>query len=213
MTTQCARAGLLLGAVLCAAAFTAPASAHEQGDWLVKAGVSQVRPKSDNGSALSGTVNLDVNNDVKPSITGTYMFTRNIGLDVLAAVPFRHDVYGSGAVNGQIGSSKQLPPTVSVQWHFLPDQTFQPYVGLGVNYTHFFSTRAVGPLAGNDLKLTDSWGLAAQFGVDVKINERWFVNADLRYIDIDSDVKLNGNKIGKANIDPWVATIAVGYRF
>jgi outer membrane protein len=213
MTSPRARAGLLLGAVLCAAAFATPALAHEQGDWLVKAGVSQVRPKSDNGSALSGSVNLDVNNDVKPSISGTYMFTRNIGLDVLAAVPFRHDVYGSGAVNGQLGSSKQLPPTVSVQWHFLPDQTFQPYVGLGVNYTRFFSTKAVGPLAGNELKLTDSWGMAAQFGVDVKINERWFVNADLRYIDIDSDVKLNGNKIGKANIDPWVATIAVGYRF
>lgn len=213
MTTQRARAGLLLGAVLCAAAFTAPALAHEQGDFLIRAGVSQVRPTSDNGSALSGTVDLDVNNDVKPSISGTYMLTRNLGLDVLAAVPFRHDVYGSGAVNGQIGSSKQLPPTVSLQWHFLPDQTVQPFVGLGVNYTRFFSTKAVGPLAGNDLELTDSWGLAAQLGVDVKLNERWFVNASVRYIKIDSDVKLNGNKIGKVDIDPWVTTIAVGYRF
>ena len=213
MTTHRARAGLLLGAVLCAAAFTAPAVAHEQGDFLIRAGVSQVRPKSDNGSALSGSVKLYVNNDVKPSISGTYMLTRNLGLDVLAAAPFRHDVYGSGAVNGQIGSSKQLPPTVSLQWHFLPDQTVQPYVGLGVNYTRFFSTKAVGPLAGNDLELTDSWGLAAQVGVDVKVSDRWFVNASLRYIKIDSDVKLNGNKIGKADIDPWVPTIAIGYRF
>jgi outer membrane protein len=213
MTTQRARAGLLLGAVLCAAASTAPAVAHEQGDLLIRAGVSQVRPKSDNGSALSGSVNLDVNNDVKPSISGTYMVTRNLGVDVLAAVPFRHDVYGSGAVNGQIGSSKQLPPTVSLQWHFLPDRTVQPFVGLGVNYTRFFSTKAVGPLAGNDLELTDSWGLAAQIGVDVKMNDRWFLNASLRYIKIDSDVKLNGNKIGKADIDPWVPTIAIGYRF
>ena len=31
------------------------------------------------------------------------------------------------------------PPTVSLQYHFLPDAKFQPYAGFGVNYTHFFS--------------------------------------------------------------------------
>lgn len=49
--------------------------------------------------------------------------------------------------------------------------------------------------------------------MDVKLNERWFLNADLRYIDISSKVKLDGQRIGTARIDPWVATVAVGYRF
>ncbi len=213
MKTTRARASLFLGAALCAAAVSAPAFAHEAGDFFLKVGASQVRPKSGNGSALDGTVGLDVNNDVKPSITATYMFTRNVGLEVLAALPFRHDAYGSGAVNGQLLSAKQLPPTVSLQWHFLPEQQIQPYVGVGINYTRFFSVRGAGALAGNHVSLDDSWGLAAQVGVDVKLNQQWFLNADLRYIDIDSDVKLNGAKIGTANIDPWVATIAVGYRF
>lgn len=174
-----------LGAALLAAGLlAAPARAHEAGDWLLKVGASQVRPKSNNGSVLNGSVDLDANNSVRPSFTVTYMATRNIGIELLAAWPFEHDIRGSGL--GRIASTKQLPPTLSVQWHFLPDSTVQPYVGVGLNYTTFFDTKTHGALEGSDLRLGDSWGLAGQLGVDVKLNERWFLNADLRYIDISS---------------------------
>ncbi|AKQ57756.1 OmpW/AlkL family protein [Bordetella hinzii] len=198
-------------AALCAAALSAPVQAHEEGDWLFKVGATQVRPKSNNGSVLNGTVDLDVNNSVRPSFTITYMATRNVGIELLGAWPFEHDIRGSGL--GKIASTKHLPPTLSLQWHFLPDSTVQPYVGVGLNYTHFFDTKTTGALSGSDLKLKDSWGVAAQLGVDIKLSERWFMNADLRYIDISSKVKLNGERIGTARIDPWVATIGVGYRF
>lgn len=194
-----------------AASVALPAKAHEAGDVLVKAGVTQVRPKSNNGSVLNGTVGLDASNNARPSASATYMATRNVGIELLAAWPFEHKIYGEGL--GQIATSKQLPPTLSLQWHFLPDSRVQPYVGLGLNYTKFFSTRARGALEGADLSLGDSWGVAAQVGVDVKLDERWFFNADLRYIDISSKVKLNGERIGTARIDPWVATVGVGYRF
>ena len=54
--------------------------------------------------------------------------------------------------------------------------------------------------------------MAAQLGADIKISERWFMNADIRYIDIKSKVSLNGERIGTAKIN-WVATLGVGYRF
>lgn len=202
-----------IGSAILAAALAAPASAHEQGDLLLKIGASQVRPKSSNGSVLNGAVDLDIDNSVRPSLTLTYMATRNVGIELLGAWPFKHNVNASGAVGGQIITSKQLPPTLSLQWHFLPDSTVQPYVGVGLNYTHFFDTKATGALEGAKVKLKDSWGIAGQVGMDVKLNDRWFVNADLRYIDISSKVKLNGESIGTAQIDPWVATLAVGYRF
>ncbi|VCU72618.1 Outer membrane protein W precursor [Pigmentiphaga humi] len=189
------------------------AFAHEAGDWLVKGGVSAVLPKSGNGSVLGGAASLDVGNSTRPSISATYMATRNVGVELLAAVPFRHTISASGAVAGDIASTRQLPPTLSVQWYFMPDAAVQPYVGVGLNYTRFFDTRTQGALAGNRLDLGDSWGVALQAGVDVKLGERWFVNASLRYIDISSKVRLNGTEIGKARIDPWVPTIAVGYRF
>lgn len=196
--------GCLLAAGACAAT---PALAHEAGDWLVKLGVTHVEPKSSNGSVADGAVRLDIDGSTRPSFSVTYMATRNIGVELLGAVPFKHDIGAKGM--GNIGSTKHLPPTLSLQWHFLPDATIQPYVGVGLNYTTFFSTRS----KLGDMSLADSWGLAAQAGVDVKLNDRWFMTADVRYIDIDTKVKLNGQRIGKARIDPWVATVGVGYRF
>lgn len=184
-----------------------PAFAHEAGDILLKVGVTHIEPKSNNGTVANGAVKLDIDGSTRPSFTLTYMATPNIGIELLAAVPFKHTINAKGI--GEIGSTKHLPPTLSVQWHFLPESTFQPYVGVGLNYTTFFSTKS----SLGDLSLGDSWGVAAQVGMDVKLNERWFLNADLRYIDISSTVHLNGSNIGKARIDPWVATIGVGYRF
>ncbi|MHA3902031.1 OmpW/AlkL family protein [Castellaniella sp. WN] len=188
-----------------------PALAHEAGDILLKVGVTHVEPKSDNGTLANGTVKLDIDGSTRPSFTLTYMATRNIGIELLGAYPFKHTISAKGL--GDIGSTQHLPPTLSLQWHFLPDATFQPYVGVGLNYTTFFDTKTKGALSGSDLSLDDSWGVAAQVGVDYKLNDRWFLNADLRYIDIRSTVHLNGTDIGKAKINPWVATIGVGYRF
>lgn len=198
---------------LLALAATPAANAYEAGDWLVKAGLSLVKPKSDNGDVLNGAASLDVNNSTRPSVSVTYMATPNIGVELLAAVPFRHDIALHGAVEGEAGSTKHLPPTLSLQYHFNKIGTFQPYVGVGVNYTAMSSTRASGALAGNKLDMSNSWGLAAQVGTHVQLNDRWFLNADVRYVNIRSDVSLNGTKIGEAKIDPWIFTVGVGYRF
>lgn len=210
MRTQAIKpfAAAVLGVGLLAAAPLA--QAHEAGDVLLKVGVTHVHPKSNNGSVANGTVDLNVGNSTRPSFSLTYMATKNIGIELLGAAPFQHNIDSN---LGRIGKTKHLPPTLSLQWHFLPDAKVQPYVGVGLNYTRFFSTKSEGALAGQDLKLSDSWGVAAQIGVDIPLDKRWLLSADVRYISIESDVKLNGAKIGKAKINPWVATMAVGYRF
>ncbi|MGH8811975.1 MAG: OmpW/AlkL family protein [Advenella sp.] len=201
-----------------------PAFAHEAGDWIVKAGVTSVMPRSGNGtvgkSMAPRGIDLDVNDSTRPSFSLTYMATRHLGVELLAAAPFKHDIRGSaadlGGDLGRIGITRHLPPTLSVQWHFLPNARVQPYVGVGLNYTTFFHTRPTGALRAlgvDKLKLSDSWGLAAQVGADVKINDNWFLNASVRYIDIKTSVRLDGTKIGTAKINPWVATVGAGYRF
>lgn len=185
----------------------APAAAHEAGDWLVKVGVTHIKPKSDNGKVIDDSVGIDVGSSTRPSFSLTYMATKNVGVELLGAFPFKHDIDAAGL--GNIGSTRHLPPTLSLQWHFLPDSKVQPYVGVGVNYTTFFRTRSVL----GDLHLSDSWGLAAQAGVDIKLDKNWFMSADIRYIDIKSKVRLNGEHIGKVRIDPLVVTVGIGYRF
>lgn len=178
--------------------------------WVVKVGAHSADPKSDNGTLAGGTLEADVGSDVKPTITAEYLFSPNWGLEVLASLPFEHDIKLNG-VNA--GSAKHLPPTVSAQYHFNAGGSVSPFVGLGLNYTFFFSEHTTGPLAGTKLSLGSSVGPAVHGGIDFNISERWLVTVDARWMNLDSDVKVDGAKVGTVHIDPFVYGVAVGYRF
>lgn len=181
------------------------ATAHEAGDMLLRFGVGVVAPKSNNSEIVS------VDDGTSATITFTYFYTDNWAVDVLASWPFKHDIT---LLDGtKVGSTKHLPPTVSLQYYFNTDGLFQPYLGLGINYTNLFSERTTGPLEGSNLSLDDSWGLAGQVGVDFMINEKWFLNADVRYIDIESEATLDGISIGDVDISPMVYSLQAGFRF
>ena len=181
------------------------AMAFEPGDWLIRAGGSYVNPASDNNSTVS------VESASSFSFNFSYMMTDIWAIEVLAAYPFKHDIE---LLDGtKVGSTKHLPPTVSLQYHFRPTESLQPYIGLGVNYTNFFSEKTTGPLEGSDLDLDDSWGLAGQIGFDYLMNDNWFFNLDARYIAIESNAELDGNSLGKVTIDPWVYAVNIGFRF
>src|SRR3546814_13705921 len=86
--------------------FVSNAYAHETGDWLLKLGVTQVSPKSDNGSALDDTVDLDDSSNVRPSFTITYIATTQIGLELLAIFPYHNDIRKNSAL-AKIGSTRK----------------------------------------------------------------------------------------------------------
>jgi outer membrane protein len=191
----------MLGTMACNTAV-----AFEQGDWLIRFGVSTVDPKSNNSPLVS------VDSGTSATFNFTYMMTANWAVELLAAYPFEHDI---ALVDGgaKVAETKHLPPTVSLQYHFMPDARFQPYIGAGVNYTNFFSEKTMGALEGTNLSLDDSWGWAGEVGADITFNEQWFMNLNVRYIDIDTDATLDGAALGSVAIDPWVYGIHLGYRF
>lgn len=181
------------------------ALAFEEGDWLVRFGASTVAPKSDNSPIV------EVDDGTSLTFNFTYFMTANWGLEVLAAWPFEHDIDLIGG--GKVADTEHLPPTVSMNYHFMPDAGFQPYLGVGLNYTTFFSTDTTGALEGTNLSLDDSWGLAYQLGADIPINDKWIFNLNVRYIDIETDATLDGVDIGTVEIDPWVYGLHVGFKF
>jgi outer membrane protein len=195
----------LCAAALLGATAVNTAAAFEQGDWLLRFGASNVDPKSDNSPIVS------VDSAVSATFNITYMMTDNWAVELLAAWPYEHDISLVGGP--EVGSTEHLPPTVSLQYHFMADNAFQPYVGLGVNYTLFFSEETYGPLEGADLSLDDSWGLAYELGADFMLGEAWFLNANFRYIDIETDASVNGDFLGTVEIDPWVYGAHLGFRF
>ena len=200
MTRKIAPIALALAAVLAAPAVLAQSA----GTWTVGVGAHNVDPKSKNADLGSGAY-IQVDNSVRPTITAEYFVADNLGLEVIAALPFQHDINvagPAGSITG--GSTKHLPPTVSLNYHFgAPEASIKPYVGAGVNYTWFFSEKTEGPLAGLDLSLENSWGLAAQAGIDFKVGNG-AIRVNVRKIDIDTKAKLDGEELGTVNIDPLV---------
>jgi outer membrane protein len=193
-----------------------PAFAQSAGSWTIGVGAHNVAPKSGNGTLTAtplGNLAIDVGSNVRPTITGEYFLKDNLGIEVLAALPFQHDINVVGV--GQVGSTKHLPPTVSLQYHFGQGKV-KPFVGIGLNYTTFFSTKTEGAIAGTNLDLSDSWGLAGHVGLDFQVSEKGAIRVDYRMIDIDTKVKLNGSNLGTrntVNIDPSVYGIAYVFQF
>ncbi|MCE8035668.1 MAG: outer membrane beta-barrel protein [Halomonas sp.] len=186
------------------------ALAYNQGDFITRVGVAHVDPKSDNGSLANGAIDVDVRSDTNLGFTLGYLFHDKLGVELLAALPFKHDIRLNG---DEVASTKHLPPTLTLQYYPLggTGAQVQPYAGVGLNYTHFFSEKL--DIEGADLDLDSSWGLAGQLGLDVRLDDNWGVNAAAWYIDIDTDASLNGTDIGKVNIDPWVFMAGISYRF
>jgi outer membrane protein len=212
---------LLLGA--------ASVTAYEAGDFVLRAGAAKVDPDSDsselklNGAALPGS-KARVEDDTQLGITFTYMVTDHVGVGLLAATPFDHDITADLGDGNKFdaGSTKHLPPTVTLQYFPLDSASkFQPYVGVGVNYTAFFDEdvdRDLETIIGSkgDLELDDSLGWSGQIGFDYAIDEHWLLNASVWYIDLETDAKFkfdNGAVVkSDVDIDPWVYMIGVGYK-
>jgi len=221
----------LFTASVLALALAAPfAQAFEAGDIIVRAGAITVDPHEDSSSIstaitgpLAGT-KATLDSDTQLGLNFAYMVTDKVGIELLAATPFSHDVgvKGLGApLDGKFGTIKHLPPTLSVIYYPL-DKTsaFQPYAGAGVNYTWFFDDKLSSQAEGNGfngLDLKDSWGLAAQVGMDYMLTDNIMLNAQVRYIDIDTEATSNHAALGKVkvdvDVDPFVYMVGLGYKF
>lgn len=187
----------------CAGCLTAGITHAAQGDWLGRARMVYIDP-----DASSSALNIDVNAKVTPELDFSYFVTNNLALELILATR-KHDVSAGGA---SIGSVRHLPPTLTLQYHFLPDQKFRPYVGAGINYTRFSGVNLLGGALTID---KSSWGPAIQAGMDIEINERFFLNFDIKKIWMDTDVKVaaTGATVANLKINPLIFGVGVGMKF
>jgi outer membrane protein len=206
--TSCAV--LLAGAAAVGAAGIANADCLMERPWTLRAGVHNVDPSGNSSTIDNGALPVKVDSQVTPTINVQYKFCKYFQADVLGALPVTHDI----VINGEkLGSTRELPPTVSVQYHPLAFAKVDPFVGVGVNRTFFFNEALNGPLAGNNLQLSNTWGIAGQVGVDGNFGGHWVVGVDARYMQIEPNASLNGAPLGKVKVDPLAYGVNVGYRF
>ncbi|WP_203295108.1 OmpW/AlkL family protein [Maricaulis parjimensis] len=202
---------MLLGAAA-ALILAAPAMA-EQGDWLVRLRAINVVPNEEATITPIGG-DVDIDSSIVPELDITYFVQDNWALELILGVT-PHDVMAVGTAAGDIdlGDVTLLPPTLTLQYHFNPEGQYRPYVGAGVNYTYFFNEDLPTGSALSTIDYDASFGLAAQAGIDIALQDEWFLNLDVKYIDIDTDVLIDGAIAADVQIDPVVFGIGFGRRF
>ena len=180
-------------------------------------------------SAKIGVIGGDakISNTLIPELDFTYFFTKNIAAELILGTT-KHDVSTIGsdisAIGGptsaaiDLGSVYLLPPTLTLQYHFLTDEVFRPYVGAGVNYTIFYNEKQGSVV--KDIKYDNAFGYAFQVGFDLMIDDTFFVNADVKKLFLNTDVTVDASNLAPGlsipadvDINPWLIGLGVGMKF
>jgi outer membrane protein len=210
---------------------TMVAQAYEKGDFVLRLGAVNVSPESDSSNInLPGvpTLHAEVKDDTQFGIIPMYMVTDSVGIELLAATPFEHDITLNGkGVNLDAASTKHLPPTITAQWYPRGGKEgWQPFLGVGVNYTIFFDEQTTNQLDSTlnsllgatdvDLDLDNSFGLSAQAGVDIPFAKNWALSLEVWYIDIQTNATVStdvGDVNFRTDINPFVYHVGIAHRF
>ena len=224
------------------AAFAPVLAQAEAGDIVVRLRATHVSPDvssklgpqtdasygAGNALTLYGSANakLEVDNNTIPELDISYYFTKNIAAELILALGTRHDVNvsGTGGIKHNLGSVNLLPPTLTAQWHFMPDQTFDPYLGAGLAYVRAMDnglTADATPLTLSTYPIRidrNNFGTVLQAGFDVNLQDKWLVNFDVKKVFVGTNVELNlagggWKKIDSLDIDPWVVSVGFGKKF
>lgn len=198
-------ASLLAAAGLMAAA---PSAAQESGSWLLRGRVTHLDSVNQDTTGLG----LSVNNKAYVTLDGTYFFSRNLAAEWVVTTPQSHTLYVAAS---KIGSLKQSPMTLTLQYHVDGLAGWRPYVGAGIHYVRFssvsFEPAVVSSLAPNIKRSSN--GLAIQLGADFPLGDGWMFNLDVKKVQMDTDVSSFGTVVGNFKLDPVLVGVGFGKRF
>jgi outer membrane protein len=200
----------IAAAILALAGLSATtAQAQDAGQWELRVRATHLSPadKSDPVGGTGAADRIHVSTKTIPEFDVSYFFTPNLAAELVLTIPQKHDVTLDGV---NIGTFKHLPPTLLGQYHFAPASDISPYVGAGINYTNISGVHLLNGAGGLE---HSSVGLALQAGVNFKIDKHWTFNADVKKVQIRSDVTAGGAKVSAVKVDPVLLAIGVGYRF
>ena len=175
--------------------------------WQVRFRVISVIPSE--GDNLPSDDEVEISTAFVPELDFTYFFTENWAAELILGTA-KHNV--DTKLGGDLGHVWLLPPTLNLQYHFTGGKA-KPYLGAGVNYTIFYGVDE-GQFV--DISYDNSFGFSFQGGLDYSLNDKWFLNLDLKKILLTTDVEVDtGSGILPVEVDinPLVVGLGVGMKF
>ena len=221
------KSAVSLLAALCAIGAASSASAQSAGQFTAKVGAGKITPHVESGDvsapALPGS-KVEVGSDTEPVLIFAYGLTDNISTEVALGLPYKHKLYGAGAIagTGQLGTVEALPPTVFLQYRFFqPETMVRPYVGLGLTYAYFQKGTGSGQLTAllntggpaSTFKIDGKAAGTLQAGVAVNLNAKWFVDATVTKTFLKVKNHYSTGQTQDVKLDPLGVILAVGYKF
>ncbi len=213
----------ILVMAMAAGAMFASFNACAEGDnWMVRVRAVHVgwANQSDAIGALAVPANdIHLENKTIPEVDISYFFTKNLAAELILTYPQKHTVNVTQSAAGAFdaGSLNELPPTLTLQYHFMPDAQFRPYIGAGFNYTTFSSVN-LAPLdaksGGTNSINRSNFGGALQAGLDVKVGANSYINLDVKKVYIQTDLTNSvAGKLSTIKGDPLLVGIGYGFKF
>lgn len=206
-----------------------PAAAQDRaGDVQVKVVATGVLPDGEITAVNTDIVGLpagtqtEANDNFVPTVAVEYFVSNNFSIETIAGTT-QHDVdtvSGFPAGTELVSDGLLLPATVTVKGHF-DVGGIKPYVGAGAAYFIWLDVEpgaATIPLGVTETSLSDEFGLVLQAGVDVPVGEDGFgVTLDAKRYFIGTTARwFAGNTLAietEHDLDPWVLSAGVSYRF
>jgi len=223
--------GAAMASLLSVFLLTFPAAALEEGDILVRLRGINVAPLDSSSQVpnVGGDPRLGVSPHHTAELDFTYMWTDNIGTELILGGT-KNKLTGENTIGGleDVGHTRLIPPTLTLQYHFWDkEDRIRPYLGVGINYTIAYDTQMSESLngalgGGTKGELENTFGYALQGGVDLELYPGWYANLDVKYIQIEPELKLTTTSSSTqavtvrrtdVNINPIIVGVGVGMTF
>ncbi|WP_067033950.1 OmpW/AlkL family protein [Allomuricauda sp. CP2A] len=190
-------------------------SSNDGGPWQFRLrGIVVTPDESADIEAIGGDASIST--AFVPEFDISYFFDEKWSMELILATT-KHDVEAVGTAAGDIdlGHVWLLPPTLTGQYHFTGGD-FVPYLGAGLNLTLFYGVDE-GPVA-DDVDYDTAVGYALQGGFDFMLNDKWFLNLDVKKLFLNTDVTVNATTalgatvVADVDINPWIFGFGVGVK-
>ena len=152
------------------------------------------------GMAVPSGLNLSTGDAATVGLAWEHDLDAGWAAEVEIGVPPRLQTRAAGpgwralgvAPGSVISETRAIFPTVFMNYHIPAGERWDPFVGIGINYTHFDGETALPPMTSRmgptTIALADSWGLAAHAGVRLRLDPRWSLFASVAAMDIGTDM-------------------------